>query len=55
MTIGALVATFIIEIIVALRSRRFGLRQYLIIFLLTLVQLAILVLYLYFVKPPTLT
>ena len=55
MTIAALVATLILDIVVALRSRTFGLRQYLVIFLITLVQVAILVYYLYTVKPPILT
>lgn len=54
MTIVALVMSMILVIGIALRSKEFGLRQYLVIFLITLVQVALLAGYLYRVQPPTL-
>lgn len=54
MTIVGLILTQILVIVIALRSRSLGLRQYLIIFLISLVQVTIIVSYLYVVQPPTL-
>jgi len=54
MTIVALVLTQLLVIAVALRSRTLGLRQYLVILLITLIQVGIIVFYLCVVEPPTL-